>query len=68
MKPQPAPRPGTFAPLSGSRLDRAWEEGRLEQRCPACGLQEAAGLACSRCATPTGVADWREPRRPKRRA
>lgn len=35
------------------------QAGKLEQTWPACGLVEAAGFHCSRCARPTGSADWR---------
>jgi hypothetical protein len=35
--------------------------GRAEQRCRACGLEEAAGAYCSRCnARMAPVRDWRD--------
>lgn len=32
--------------------------GRLSQRCPTCGIVEAAGWYCTADGTPTGPADW----------
>jgi methionyl-tRNA synthetase len=40
-------------------IERLLVAGRLSQRCPGCGLREAAGFYCSRCCRPTGPADWR---------
>lgn len=34
------------------------EQGRLSQRCPRCGLVEAAGWYCTADSTPTGPAEW----------
>lgn len=32
--------------------------GRLSQKCPACGLEEAAGYSCTNCYSSTGPKDW----------
>lgn len=34
------------------------ERGRLSQRCPACGVTEAAGAYCTSCYGPTGAPTW----------
>lgn len=34
------------------------QEGKLRQRCPACGLVEAAGGYCTKCLTKTGPAGY----------
>lgn len=47
---------------------RLLQAGRLEQRCPDCGRDEAAGYYCSGCARPTGPAEWYRPVPPPLRA
>lgn len=37
------------------------ERGRLSQRCPECGLEEAAGFYCTRCCVDTGNVTWFRP-------
>lgn len=37
--------------------------GKLEQRCPSCGLIEAAGAYCTACEKPTGEPHWRRAER-----
>lgn len=44
----------------------AAQQGRLSQRCPACGIREAAGDFCTACLHPTGPADWHREARPQR--
>ena len=39
-------------------LSALLQAGKLSQRCPACGIVEAAGFRCSRCTRRTGPADW----------
>lgn len=34
------------------------QRGKLEQVCPGCGRNEAAGSFCTRCYRPTGPDDW----------
>jgi hypothetical protein len=38
--------------------DRAYAEGRREQRCPGCGRTEAAGAYCTGCLRPVHPAAW----------
>jgi hypothetical protein len=44
-------------PLPADIAD-ALREGRLSQRCPACGTVEAAGFYCTRCYRPAGPEEW----------
>lgn len=37
------------------------ERGRLSQRCPTCGLAEAAGAYCTSCLGTTGEPTWYAP-------
>jgi hypothetical protein len=45
--------------MSTGDLQDLLAQGRLSQRCPACGITEAAGSYCTACYTPTSEADWR---------
>ena len=44
--------------LNDSATALLQERGRLSQRCPSCGIVEAAGAYCSKCLTPTGPATF----------
>lgn len=57
-RPDADRRPGMIADSAAYELRAA---GRLTQRCPACGVVEAAGNHCTSCTSPTGPGDWFRP-------
>jgi hypothetical protein len=50
-----SPHPAATLPAD---IADALREGRLSQRCPACGTVEAAGFYCTRCYRPAGPEEW----------